>query len=259
MDKQEKGLEIDSAQAEAAGTTAEVTAAHISEMSSLLLKEAEELRNHIDASQVQLSIQELKNSTAVFRAIAEAALAPQPRPGAAAAPAPEPRVQHDCGCQGQMEGCDPARLPSCCVELYIKHVDVLWAGIGELNRLELIVAVRGLRSWGLSNPGIAGYISVDRRTGPVPIGEVIERHCVPCGGSVTIPLWFQAREVESGVPLSGAFEGKDEVGSEVDSITLFCDCATCERTKVVPLKGNTFGEAGISITVAARVIPGGCC
>jgi hypothetical protein len=103
----------------------------------------------------------------------------------------------------------------------------------------------------MTDTGVAGFISLHPRSGPVPLNAIIERHCVPCNGTKTVPLWFQCREIDK--------VGRDEVGSERGFITLRCDCEIADVTQRVVVTGSVLGTFEIFITVGARVIPGGCC
>ncbi|MBA3726337.1 MAG: hypothetical protein H0W86_07760 [Armatimonadetes bacterium] len=140
------------------------------------------------------------------------------------------------------------------MELYISAVKaVRGQSWGDKNTLETIFGIKGMHGWGLV-PGLAGWLTLDTRTnGPTPVEASIERHCVPCNGSVTVPLIAQAQET------GGFWEGKDEFGSSTEAITLTCDCEVCSKWIAVNFTAGGVGRGGIEIQVSARHIPGGCC
>lgn len=117
--------------ASAADTAQPELVAAIREMSNSIIGQAELLRNQINNSEVQRGLAELRQSTQIFKALAESAIvgsltSPNAvRLDTAGAPATT-NVDRPCGCkEAHRRPCSPEYKPSCCIQLYISKVRVV--------------------------------------------------------------------------------------------------------------------------------------
>ncbi len=235
----------------------EVLAA-IREMSNSIIGQAELLRNQINNSEIQRGLAELRQSTQLFRALAESAIVGSLAPPSGeriatipGTPAPQPNKEPPCGCR---QGCGSEHKPSCCIQLYIAKVRVVQGqNAADKNQLELIIAVQAMESWGLV-PGLSGNLGVNAKSGWVAVYGPIAKFCVPCNECITVPLFAEAMEVET-----NALGGRPEFGSNTSAMTLRCDCPIAPVHIVVELSGGGVGKGVIEIEVGAKPIAGGCC
>lgn len=234
--------------------------ATIREMSNSIIGQAELLRNQINNSEVQRGLAELRQSTQLFRALAESAIVgnlappPQARFDVVGTPTTTNIDRPPCGCKDSRHPCGPEYKPSCCIQLYISKVRVIEGQrVGDKNQLELIIAVQAMESWGLV-PGLSGNLGVNKKAGWVSVYGPINKFCVPCAECFTVPLFAEAMEVET-----NALGGRPEFGSNTSAMTLRCDCPVAPVHIVVDMSGGGVGGGIVEIEVSAKVIPGGCC
>jgi len=249
-------------------------------LSKSIIGQAEALRSHVGNSEIQRSLQELRDATTVFKTMADAAaqqtrvqaqelinapanptivhaanvqeriVSPIPRPY----PAPPSNPDQGCGCS---KGCGDEIKPKCCVQVYISKVRVLEGQSlpegADKNQLELIIAVQAQESWGLV-PGLSSNIGVNAKSGWVAVHGPVNKFCVPCDQPLTIPLFVEVMEVET--TIAG---GRPEFGSNTGAIVLRCDCEVISQRIEVNLNGGGTTGGRVEVEISAKKVGGGCC
>ena len=223
-------------------------ARNIDDIARKLLEEAEAIRARVDSSIVQNSLNELRSSIELLRAItrdATARISPEAqwtRQTVASIGRPD------------LPGCTDDHRPQCCIKLFMSKVRVLEGqNLGDKNQLELIFAVHaGCRAGIL--PGLTGHIGLNAKNKRwTPVCVPIGKFCVPCHGCLTVPLVAEAFET------GGLFEGLPEFGSTSTAITLKCDCDIIPVPIVISLSGGGVGRGLVEVQVDAVKVAGGCC
>ena len=252
----------------------------IDTLSKSIIGQAEALRSHVGNSEIQRSLQELRDATTVFKTMADAAaqqtrfqaqelintpanptilhttnvqdrvVSPIPRPY----PTPPTNSEQGSGCS---KGCGEDVKPKCCVQVYISKVRVLEGQslpeAADNNQLELIIAVQAQDSWGLV-PGLSSNIGVNAKSGWVAVHGPVNKFCVPCDRPLTIPLFVEAMEVET--TIAG---GRPEFGSNTGAIVLRCDCEIISQRVEVNLNGGGTTGGRVEVEISAKKVGGGCC
>lgn len=242
----------------------------INQLTGQIVGQAEALRTQIQDSEIQKSLQELRDASVLFQNMTENATASVVNsqsvirnmpyneaaglpPGYNPAPAP-PRTNTDCGCGS---GCGDECKPQCCIQLYISALRII-DGQGADGRLELVAAVQAGDTWGLA-PGLSSFYSVPPGTNGVKLNDPIGNFCVPCGECLTVPLHAEIMEQSNGSWLGSVLEGRLEVGSAQKSMTLRCDCDIAPIGIAVGLTKKEKISGVVEVEVSARRKAGGCC
>lgn len=210
----------------------------IEELSAKLIVASEDIKQKTDYNVLRQSITELKNAISVLKISAEQSI-----------PNYSQSQTNKCGCSEKKE--------KCCVQLQISRVRVISGqGVGvDMNKLELIFAVRALDMCGIV-PGLTSYMTVDKRSGWVPVYSPIGKFCVECDSQINIPLTIEVMDT------GGMAELRPELGSTNSSIQLNCKCEISSVITSVSLSGGG-GEltrnAVVEVEVSAKRIESGCC
>lgn len=226
------------------------TAQEVEKLSNRLVATADQIRQQSEMDSFRQSIGELNEAIYALRFATESRLVTQSR----TEPAVKPR---DCGC-----GEPP--VPKCCVQLYISRLRVISAQGAvstDANVLELIIAVKALDQCGLY-PGLTSFVAVDKDGGWLQIFAPIGKFCVPCNGTLAVPITVEV--LETAGETGGVGELKNEFGAASSSISLNCNCEIPPILVDVTLTGGGTGGVAakkgvVAIEISARRIEGGCC
>lgn len=210
---------------------------------------AEELKNETRSIEKQVArhtnleraLKELRDSTNLLtHAAQESRLAVQFSPDIDQSGKP-----NDCG----------ESTRNCCVQLYMSRARALKSG-GTEGDLEIIFAVRAVDQAGIF-PSLTSYIKLDNSSVWAPINSPCGKFCVPCSGSLTVPLIVEA--LETGL----AGEGRPEFGSTQGAITLSCNCPIVPQQIIVTLSGKWGSGHGnnhqVELEISGKRLSEGCC
>jgi len=225
-----------------AGSAAKKMSATIDNLSARVLEQAEMAREQVEKNMVDHGLLRLQQAVEQLQALARVSTGTAAIPGPiGVVPPPRP-----CGC-GE-------KPPTCCIQLYISRVRVVH-GQGLLEGdLELIFAVRALDQCGLL-PSLSSYMVISSKGSAwVPAFAPIGKFCVPCNGTLVVPLIAEALEQGK------LFEGKPERGATPGQIALRCNCDVVPVVLAIALGGTSGSKKGIvEVEVAGRPSEGCCC
>lgn len=225
-----------------AGSAVNKMAATIDNLSARVLEQAELARAQVEKNMVDHGLLRLQRAVEELQAVARVSTGTVAVPGQ---PDPESTgARRPCGC-GE-------KPPTCCIQLYMSRVRAIH-GQGE-GELELIFAVSALDQCGLF-PSLSSYMSISPKGANwVPIFAPIGKFCVPCNGTLVVPIVAEALE-------GGGFgEGKPEKGSTGSQIALRCDCDIVPIVLSISLGGTSGSKKGeVEVEVRGRLSEGCCC
>jgi hypothetical protein len=210
----------------------------IEDLSKRVAKQAELAREQIETNALQSGLVALQRSIERLEHIAIVSTGTGAVPGELGA--------RPCGC-GE-------KPPTCCIELYISRVRVL-SGQGLFEGdLELRFAVWALGQCGLV-PSLSSYLTISPKGQAwVPVFTPIGKFCVPCNGTLVLPILAEA--LESG----GLLEGKNETGATGSQMAVRCDCDIVPIVLTISLGGTGGSKGGkAEVEVTGRLSEGCCC
>lgn len=230
-----------------AGSTVNKMSATIDNLSARVLEQAELAREQVEKNMVDHGLLRLQQAVEQLQALARVSTGTAVVPGLA----------NEVNAGGRTCGCGE-KPPTCCIQLYISRVRVAESqGLLE-GDLELIFAVRALDQCGLL-PSLSSYMSIAQFGGNwVPAFAPIGKFCVPCNGTLVVPIVAEALET------GGLFEGKPERGSAQSQIALRCSCDVVPIVLTIIL-GGTLGatvnpkKGKVEVEVSGRLSEGCCC
>ncbi|MBK6997070.1 MAG: hypothetical protein KA138_00135 [Saprospiraceae bacterium] len=218
------------------------------ELAAGLFKAAIEVQKQSEIGGLRENLAELR--TAINQLKYSSALSIPQRPAASAANTGQDPAHEDCGC-----GCGEPKTKKCCIEVYGSGVRVLRAADGIVPNLELILAI-GIGGVKGVYPGLTSQINVNQNVGWVKVDWPITKICVPCEGSLTLPVTIEAMDIDKMLSVP-------EKGGTTGEISLNCNCITGPRVFEVNLSSGSMlpGEKKgvILVEVSTRRVNGDCC
>jgi len=218
------------------------------ELAAGLFKAAIEVQKQSEIGGLRENLAELR--TAINQLKFSSALSVQQRAVASAANTGQDPAHEDCGC-----GCGEPKTKKCCIEIFGSGVRVLRAADGFVPTLELILAIGAGGVKGVY-PGLTSQINVNQNVGWVKVDWPITKICVPCEGSMSIPITIEAMDIDK-------FMSVPEKGGTTGEMSINCNCNICSRVFEVSLSSGSMlpGEKKgvILVEVSARRVNGNCC
>jgi hypothetical protein len=216
------------------------------ELAAGLFKAAIEVQKQSEISGLRENLAELRS--AINQLKVSSALTVQPRPSASTANTEQDSSREDCGC-------GEPKTKKCCVEIYGSGVRVLRAADGFVPTLELILAIGAGGVKGVY-PGLTSQINVNQNVGWVKVDWPITKICVPCEGSMSIPITIEAMDIDKMLSVP-------EKGGTIGEMAINCNCNICSRVFEVNLSSGSMlpGEKKgvILVEVSARKVNSDCC
>lgn len=224
-----------------AGSAVDKMSATINNLSVRVLEQAELARAQVEKNMIDHGLLSLRGAVEQLQTLARVSTGT----GAVAGePDGERTGARPCGC-GE-------KPPTCCMQLYMSRVRAIH-GQGE-GKLELIFAVWALDQCGLY-PSLSSYMSISPKGANwVPVFAPIGKFCVPCNGTLVVPIVAEALE-------GGGFgEGQPEKGSSESQIALRCDCDVVPVVLSISLGGTSGSKKGeVEVEIRGRLSEGCCC
>jgi hypothetical protein len=141
------------------------------------------------------------------------------------------------------------------MQIFISRVRALKSSLLE-GDIELIVAVKALDQ-GAVFPSLTAFLNLDDNAIWTAVDVPVGRFCVPCAGSLTVPLTVEALEVGK------ALEGRPDFGATPDVITLTCSCPVVPRLIKITLSGKWGAGHGsnheVEVEISGRRLANRCC
>lgn len=219
--------------------------ATIDNLSERVAEQAELARMQVEKNMVDHGLLQLQHAVEQLQALARVSTG-----STLPSPTASREGSRPCGC-GE-------KAATCCIQLYISRVRVVESqGLLE-GDLELTFAVWALDQVGLLQ-SLTAPLKIPQFGGSwVPAFAPIGKFCVPCNGTLVVPLVAEALET------GGLFEGKPESGSAQSQIALRCNCDIVPVILPITL-GGSLGAAvnpkkgRLEVEVSGRPAEGCCC